>query len=228
MLLYNTVSVYAIITRVFLSIEPRSAWRRWRQVCCGSTRNSFRELNEGVGVSLNKVMLRWGLLLLWCGLIFFGTANRHFTGESTHAVVAQAAPSIGLASARQLDWLNLAIRKGTHVVLFAVLGLLAWRAFETWPGEGRGLSRWPARAAGSGWRPEQAATRAWRPERAAAWAWLFVTLYAASDEFHQHFVPGRTASVWDVLLDSTAAAVVLLVVPYVASHIRRQKAESPR
>jgi VanZ family protein len=168
-------------------------------VCCGFIGNSFRELDEGVGVRLNKVLLRWGLLLLWCGLIFFGTANRHFTGESTHAVVAQAAPSIGLASAGQLDWLNLAVRKVTHVVMFAVLGLLAWRAFETW-----------------------------RPQRAATWAWLFVTLYAASDEFHQHFVPGRTASVWDVLLDSTAAAVVLLVVPYVAGHVGRQKAEPPR
>jgi VanZ family protein len=30
--------------------------------------------------------------------------------------------------------------------------------------------------------------------------------YAASDEFHQHFVPGRQASVLDVLVDSVGVA----------------------
>ena len=34
-----------------------------------------------------------------------------------------------------------------------------------------------------------------------AWlAWLMVLAYAASDEYHQSFVPGRGPSVWDVLL----------------------------
>lgn len=31
-------------------------------------------------------------------------------------------------------------------------------------------------------------------------AWLLTLLYAASDEFHQSFVPGRHASIWDVLI----------------------------
>ena len=31
--------------------------------------------------------------------------------------------------------------------------------------------------------------------------------YSALDEFHQSFVPSRTASPWDSLLDTTAAAV---------------------
>ncbi|CAA7603119.1 VanZ-like [Acididesulfobacillus acetoxydans] len=37
------------------------------------------------------------------------------------------------------------------------------------------------------------------------------TLYAASDEFHQIFVPGRTPAVQDVMLDSAAALIVILV-----------------
>jgi VanZ family protein len=37
-------------------------------------------------------------------------------------------------------------------------------------------------------------------------ALLICVVYAASDEWHQLFVPGRTSSVWDVLLDSTGAA----------------------
>jgi len=35
-------------------------------------------------------------------------------------------------------------------------------------------------------------------------------LYAGTDEFHQRFVPSRQASGWDVLLDSTGAAMGLL------------------
>lgn len=40
-----------------------------------------------------------------------------------------------------------------------------------------------------------------------AWAgFLFCSLYGVSDEWHQSFVLGRTASVWDWLADSLGAA----------------------
>lgn len=42
-------------------------------------------------------------------------------------------------------------------------------------------------------------------------AWILGTLYAASDEIHQLFVPGRSGQVTDVMIDSTGvlAGVVL-------------------
>ena len=36
-------------------------------------------------------------------------------------------------------------------------------------------------------------------------------LYAATDEFHQSFVPSRMASPWDVLIDTVGAALGLFV-----------------
>lgn len=36
-------------------------------------------------------------------------------------------------------------------------------------------------------------------------AWLVATLYAATDEWHQSFVPGREPAVHDVILDSSGA-----------------------
>ncbi|KAB7707389.1 VanZ family protein [Bacillus aerolatus] len=42
-------------------------------------------------------------------------------------------------------------------------------------------------------------------------AWLLTTVYAATDEFHQSLVPGRTGSIADVLLDSISAALALFV-----------------
>jgi len=42
-------------------------------------------------------------------------------------------------------------------------------------------------------------------------AWIFAVLYAASDEFHQHFVAGRHASPMDILIDAAGAAIGLWV-----------------
>jgi VanZ family protein len=39
-------------------------------------------------------------------------------------------------------------------------------------------------------------------QRQLWWIALAVMLYGASDEFHQHFVPGRSVDVYDVLADA--------------------------
>jgi VanZ family protein len=43
-------------------------------------------------------------------------------------------------------------------------------------------------------------------------ALLGTALVASSDEWHQSFLPNRTSSVWDVLLDCTGAIVLQLIV----------------
>lgn len=43
-------------------------------------------------------------------------------------------------------------------------------------------------------------------------AWLMATLYSATDEFHQSFVPGRHPAATDVLIDSLGAALSLFLV----------------
>lgn len=51
-----------------------------------------------------------------------------------------------------------------------------------------------------------------RPRRVVlGGALLFCVLYAASDEFHQSFVPGRYAKVRDVALDALGAALTLSI-----------------
>ena len=41
-------------------------------------------------------------------------------------------------------------------------------------------------------------------------AWAFAVLYAATDEFHQSFVPGRHPSIWDVLVFDNLGALISL------------------
>jgi VanZ family protein len=50
------------------------------------------------------------------------------------------------------------------------------------------------------------------------WSWVFAVLYALTDEFHQSFISGRHASLFDVILfDSTGAAIGLWVAQRIIS-----------
>jgi VanZ family protein len=41
-------------------------------------------------------------------------------------------------------------------------------------------------------------------------AWLMAMLYALTDEFHQSFVPGRGASIYDVIIFDNLGAIIAL------------------
>ena len=41
-------------------------------------------------------------------------------------------------------------------------------------------------------------------------AWLLAVLYALTDEYHQSFVAGRNASIWDVVLFDNLGAILAL------------------
>lgn len=91
------------------------------------------------------------------------------------------------------------VRKAAHLSEYAVLGLLVWRLLA---------------------RPAANPTRQWRwPD--AQRSLLLVLLYAASDEFHQRFVPTRQASVWDVLLDTVGGFSALLLL-WIIGRCRRR------
>ena len=60
--------------------------------------------------------------------------------------------------------------------------------------------------------------------RAAA-AWLVSVAYGVSDEWHQRFVPGRTAAVDDLLADALGAAAAGVVLVLFAQLIVRRRGE---
>jgi len=83
-----------------------------------------------------------------------------------------------------LGWIDHVGRKLVHASEYALLCLLWWRALRT----------------------------VTRSVPAAVWAWLIASLYAVTDEFHQHFVSGRHATPVDVLIDSLGAAVAAVLI----------------
>jgi hypothetical protein len=83
---------------------------------------------------------------------------------------------------------DLAMKKGAHLTVYAVLYFLLFRAFYAS-------------------RPEQGPLSPGTAFYAAAIA----VLYAISDEVHQSFVPFREATVRDVLIDTAGIALMGLI-----------------
>ena len=54
--------------------------------------------------------------------------------------------------------------------------------------------------------------------------WLIAALYAASDEIHQLFVPGRSGQLSDVILDSAGALAGVAAFTVLCWLINRRKA----
>lgn len=75
--------------------------------------------------------------------------------------------------------------RGLHIAEYAGLTLLAYRAVEDKESQGR-ITR-------------------------MRWAGAIAFLYALSDELHQHWVPGRAFSLFDIALDSAGIALALLL-----------------
>jgi VanZ family protein len=127
----------------------------------------------------------WILVLLWASVMFnFSTDS--FSKEHTSRVIVPILQwLLPHASAETIDALHESIRKCAHVFEYSVLSVLLFRA---------------VRAPADGWKV-----------RWAAAALFLAALFATSDEFHQTFVASREASVWDVLLDTLAAAAAQLV-----------------
>lgn len=56
-------------------------------------------------------------------------------------------------------------------------------------------------------------------------AWLICVLYSVSDEIHQHFVPGRSCEIRDMLIDS-GGALLGVILASVFCFIIRKRAEN--
>ena len=129
---------------------------------------------------------RYGPLIIWAALIFIGSTDL-LAAANTGGVLAR--PLLWLfpnASDATLRTFHFLLRKAGHFSEYALLALLAARAFRT---SGRELLR----------------TR---------WFWvslLLVVAYSLSDEFHQSFVPSRTASIYDSMIDSLGGLTALIL-----------------
>ena len=126
----------------------------------------------------------WLPVVLWMGLIFSASTDAMSSRRTSRIIgplLRWLNPNVSDETIRAVQAV---IRKGGHVAEYAILAVLLWRARR---------------------KPFKNDLRPWSWGEAAR-AVFYAGLYAASDEFHQGFVPSREASVWDALLDTVGAA----------------------
>lgn len=183
-------------------------------------------------------------MLLWMALIFFYSSRQA-------DVSAEDSGRIGITLGRIFisdfeEWpeeeqqefaarIDHPVRKTAHAAEYAVLGFLAAGACAGTAGSA-GTSRSSGMAGSSGV-AESAGTAessgvagrtgngAWRKFRKEMFLpWLIAALYAASDEIHQLFVPGRSGQLSDVILDSAGALAGVAAFTVLCWLINRRKA----
>jgi VanZ family protein len=142
--------------------------------------------------------LRYWLPVLFWAAVISGASTARFSSENTSRYIVPFLhwlfPSLGSPELLEIHHL---IRKGGHVFEYAVFSLILFYAI---------------RAGRAGWR----------------WSWAAITIfvvacYAALDEIHQIFVPGRGASAKDSLLDTVAGAGALLIAWAISQQMERRR-----
>ncbi len=126
----------------------------------------------------------WFLVLAWMAVIFcFSMENADESSSTSGAVIRwllerfdKGFPALSPAEqfAKIEEW-SFAVRKLAHFLIFTVLGLLAAAAFSVDLGT----------------------------KEAFLAALALGIVYAAADEIHQAFVPGRACQLRDVLIDAS-------------------------
>lgn len=130
-------------------------------------------------------IIRWIFVLVWMGVIFAFSHQAH-SSEVTAVYFGD---------------FNIFARKMGHLSEFSILYFLV---------------RWALLASSlksSETKKVSSQTKRWQnviEDKTILFATLISVMYAASDEYHQSFVPGRSACIEDVLLDSSAVLVAVL------------------
>lgn len=128
--------------------------------------------------------MRWFPAILWMLLIFLFSHQKGEGSGRLSRLIVETLAAYGIDLFALLgEYAFVFIRKAAHVTEYFILFQLLFLAI------GKSV-QWPKRA----------------------WVALAITvLYAASDEFHQTFIPKRTGLVSDVLIDSLGAVLGMLL-----------------
>jgi VanZ family protein len=126
--------------------------------------------------------------MVWIGLISVESTDM-FSSQNTGSLLYGLLTRIfGEINFQQFEVFHFYLRKGGHVLGYGMLALLLLR----------------------GWRATFGPALAWLNKEMLL-AWIGTTFVAGLDEWHQTFIPSRTGTVRDVVLDSIAGVIFLLM-----------------
>lgn len=145
-----------------------------------------------------RVLLAWTFVIIWAAVIWTLGGDAFSASETGSRLAALLRWFGGELTPSQRLKLLMAIRKSAHLVEYAILALLTFRA--AWLSAGG----------------HQITTAAWS-------AVFLVATLATADEARQAFSPARTGSPIDVLIDITGGTIAIVGLLYVMRRFRRDR-----
>ncbi len=144
---------------------------------------------------LLKIGMWWLMTIAWAAEMFH-LSTEAFGGSHSQAALMRLLYRLHVSiSPYTLHLVNFLMRKFAHLTEYAILSFLLYRSF----GGRNPFDWWPA---------------------VARWCIAIAGAYALTDELHQAYVPGRTASIIDCGIDATGAALAMLLVYLCLSQVR--------
>jgi VanZ family protein len=129
----------------------------------------------------------WLPPFIWLAVIFVGSTEVMSAEQTSHFLVPFLRwldPQISFAT---IAAIHFALRKLGHLTEYAIFAALLWRALRC----GTCLQA--------------------KMSILFLLAWLAAAIFAVTDEFHQSFVPSRTASPIDMMIDICGAMIGLII-----------------
>ena len=138
-----------------------------------------------LSILVRRFLSRYLPLVAWLAFISYASTSS-FSASNTSRIIGPLVlwfyPN---TSAETLATIQFFTRKIAHFTEYAILGFLAARAFRTSP----------------------------HPAISRRWFWIsaaLIIVYALIDEYHQSFVPSRTASIFDSFIDMSGGLAALI------------------
>ena len=146
---------------------------------------------------------RYGPVIAWaCFILYASSAS--FSASNTSRIIRPLLlwlfPDITETTLAQVHFL---VRKTAHFTEYALLAIFAARAFTTSSRQALRLRWWLA-------------------------SFALVAAVALVDEYHQSFLPSRTGTIYDSLLDMTGGAVALTCAALLLARRRKKTDEAMR
>ena len=135
--------------------------------------------------SHHDLLKKWIAAILWIGVICIESTELMSSANTGSFIYSLLVPIFGHIDPMKFGEFHAVLRKVGH---FAGYGILSFLLFRTWRATVKRSSRW-----------------------AFVWAvvsFFMTALVASLDEWHQMFLPSRTGTYHDILLDSFAALCV--------------------
>ena len=132
-------------------------------------------------------MRAWWPAMVWIGLISIESSDAFSSQNTGSMLYALLTRLFGQINPHEFEVFHHYLRKTGHVVGYGMLALLLLR----------------------GWRMTIGPARAWL-NKMLLLSWVGTAFVASMDEWHQTFIPSRTGTVHDVILDSIAGFAFLL------------------